>query len=1081
MKRRLILLGGTFSLLLLAFGAYYFLAGVEQYPVDVDNAGSVFVSAKTRPAVTSLPPGESTKNLFSVNRDENGKLQGIYSAQDWEKEPDGTYILTRPKVQLFQKDGQLIIQADRGTIIVEELAGGVNPRKGSLDGNVQVIYDRTVHPDPKAFEDRPEDLIRFYTDHIEFDNDLLQVSTESHVSVFSAEADILGKGLIIRWNDSPRELRTLRILRGELLTIKKSSGGLSLFEPSYEQPTDRNEASEKSNEPAALTDDQVIPPLKASGIFADPSPKESLQATSAPVKVPGTQPSTLPASRPTTSPALLAGTVTSPASTQPAEEPPLASKDQRPPRSNVYRATFHGSVRVDSRNGHIHGADRLAMVFKWSRGQREDLRIKRPTTAATSQTTQPTSQPAAQESPEPIFITWTGELLIEPIDHIEDLSDQSARIAAQGENLVLFDDRIRTTCRELLYFHPQRLGQLTGSETEPVRVVLDGGEEIICGEMRFDGRTGLAHLAGPGYITTGENQELWFAGSSRRGVASQPAVAADSQPTTQPVTADRISWSKWVTARFASKQSSDADGDNSDKIAMTEAIFRGDVKLGEPGSGDFVKGDSMHVWIGDGLESQYPTKAIMTGNVSARQGDSDISAEQITIAFAEYFEKDQSGQIQRTIKPVTVTADGNVRVINHAGTETTTATGDRIIVDVQRDSAILLGAPAEVTQGENLISGPEIHLDGASESASVLGPGRLRFVTDEDFSGRKLQRPQPVNITWSKEMNFDGESDVANFVGRVKFTSNLNSIESQRRMRVTFEKTQKTSVVPRPDRRSEQKSRDTALSMDRFDRRRLATVLADGNVLVLSARKDPQMHLLQRMQLRTGRLFYDAKEGQIDAFQDGTLLVEDYRPPRDVKRSKSSRKITGRTGGMGRPSQTAFEWAKQMQLMLNDRVVIMDGDVKMVHRSAGHVTRPTGLKLLPWNISTKGRSMSLGCGKLMARFAPPDKRTGTSQGGVMEADSVVGDLELFTATRDVTLKDGEYELRGARLRFHRTKGVAFLWGYIEGEPTREAQISQENPITGISRTISSPKFQCFLEDGHIKNAEAIKVEGTGGR
>ncbi len=42
---------------------------------------------------------------------------------------------------------------------------------------------------------------------------------DSDVTVFSREADILGRGLVMRWNEDPEELRTLKIRNGDLMVI----------------------------------------------------------------------------------------------------------------------------------------------------------------------------------------------------------------------------------------------------------------------------------------------------------------------------------------------------------------------------------------------------------------------------------------------------------------------------------------------------------------------------------------------------------------------------------------------------------------------------------------------------------------------------------------------------------------------------------------------------------------------------------------------------------------------------------------------------------------------------------------------
>jgi hypothetical protein len=123
--------------------------------------------------------------------------------------------------------------------------------------------------------------------------------------------------------------------------------------------------------------------------------------------------------------------------------------------------------------------------------------------------------------------------------------------------------------------------------------------------------------------------------------------------------------------------------------------------------------------------------------------------------------------------------------------------------------------------------------------------------------------------------------------------------------------------------------------------------------------------------------------------------------------------------------------------------------------------------------------MGLSCGKLVARFDDPED-TGTDSKD-MDPQSRVGRLRLFSATRDVNLTDGQYRLVGQRLIYHRTEGLAVLWGFLEGQPETRAYVYEENPLTHRVRSISSPKIHCFLQDGYIRKVETVNVQGGGAR
>ena len=1050
MKRRLLLMFGTFVLLLLACGVYYLVAGggysSDEGDPDFLNEGGL-----------ADPDETDEKQLVFMDRDKRARLRGMYVLPDWEKREDGSYVVIRPRIELYQRGGQqLTIQADRGTIYAEELARGANVTRGSLEGNVRLTFDRATEEDRAPQEDRPEDLIRFYTDHIEFDNDQLQISTDTHVTVFSPEVDILGKGLIIRWNDDPRELRLLMIVEGEYLAIKQVPGEVSLVPGGGKRSAGEEEGKRDSDSVLPLGEEEEIATLDDSGIFDSPPSTRSASVPAHPV----TRPATAPATRP----------VTRPAGRRAKARAAIARRLRKASRRNIYRAMFHGDVRVRTGGGEVRGAEKLAMIFDWDTSRRSRSERKATTAPATSPATSPAGEPARSPEPrpaveqlgEPIVITWTGPLVLEPIGYTPTPSDERFRIAAEGKRVVLSNEGITATCRQLLYSHPEQIGQLTGDETEPVRLQTDANEEVICGQMRFDANRELLHLAGPGAISSAGDAGFNLPG----GFMSRSAT----KPTTQPAAGSRIVWSESVTGRFGTVEVLGDDGNTAEQFVITEAIFRGGVSVGQ--GGDSVRGDEFHVWLGNSADGQFPTKAVMSGDVSAHQGDgnefSDLLADRVAILFEQRLEMGEDGELERTTEPRWIDANGNVSMIVSDANRVTTVVGDRMIVDVLRDTATLYGEPASVVQGDRMISGAEIRLVGAGEDANgekgiamkvesvtVPGEGKMALATDRDFAGEKLEKPQSVLVMWKGGMKFDGKEKDANFVGPVKFISASNSIECNEGMYLTFrDANEESGTAPGAGPEDEAEAREGAFEMEGMGKLRLATVQAKDDVVVLTHSLDDEGHILERRQLKTDSLFYDAEAGQIDIFQPGELLVEDYRAPKPDGEAESpdgNSDANAPSERIRRPWQTYFTWEDKMQLTLgsDSREVIMEGEVGVVHRSQSHVSRPKDLNLVPWGEMTDGRTTTLSCGKLRARFAlPPEEPTATRPaGGLMGGDGTpaVGDLEEFTATGNVILRDGAWELQGARMTYNRSPGVGYLWGYVEGEEFHQASGSLAGP------------------------------------
>jgi len=149
-------------------------------------------------------------------------------------------------------------------------------------------------------------------------------------------------------------------------------------------------------------------------------------------------------------------------------------------------------------------------------------------------------------------------------------------------------------------------------------------------------------------------------------------------------------------------------------------------------------------------------------------------------------------------------------------------------------------------------------------------------------------------------------------------------------------------------------------------------ILADQNVVLQTRREDEEKHLLRRVQLKGERLMYDARNSEVNVTGRGTMLSEDYRPP-DTSQAKSPEGEES-TDNVERPSQTAFEWHKSMQYAQDKRVVALEGQATMVHRSGDKVILVDQINKPAWPDKLPvGRKTVLTCERMMAKFAPPAK------------------------------------------------------------------------------------------------------------
>jgi len=79
-------------------------------------------------------------------------------------------------------------------------------------------------------------------------------------------------------------------------------------------------------------------------------------------------------------------------------------------------------------------------------------------------------------------------------------------------------------------------------------------------------------------------------------------------------------------------------------------------------------------------------------------------------------------------------------------------------------------APAEVHFETTSLYGPQVEIDQVNNTVKVFGRGKLRMQSGGDINGNDLSTPSDLEVTWAKEMKFDGAKSYAEFVQNVTAT-----------------------------------------------------------------------------------------------------------------------------------------------------------------------------------------------------------------------------------------------------------------------------------------------------------------------
>ncbi len=1060
MKRQVLLILGSFTFLLAVFMGYRSLSS-QWRALDAD--GDQFAD----PGIAGLDhaPGESQigRSLYVENRDGKGVLRQLYRASKSEKQPNGSYLLTDPRIELFQSGRSgVVIQADRGTIWVAPAAGGFEVNRANLEGNVHITAD--IAPLISDWPNRPDDtLVHIYAEQIDFDTELLSITSESVVTVESKIADVKGRGLLLSWDQKPDELRLAQIDEAEYITIYSLPEGLADSKGSPEVAEDQKPVT-------TALDDKKLP------------------ASVSPV---------------------------SPASTAPALKQPPAETDE-PKARNIYQAKFlAGEIPIEIIQGsrHIAGLDELVMTFQWDKTEDRKPHPAGSTRTAPDRASPPQAAPIATTAtqavpvatatteiapgetettstsptepaepvtpvtqPEPTRLVLSGPIMLRPTGYTENPSSQNYTVTGSGEQVVMSEtgpdsQNVKVLCGR---FNLSRSvgdvqhGNLQGRPEQPVLILLSDGQEITCKSINLSTQDGqqVSELIGPG------------------------SMASSAKTTDQ---ADRITWQDRVRIHLVAGNRVQADGSTKEVTTIDWAEFVGPTEMvAADGQTQISCTDQMDVFMAQSQTGKlFPARVTAIGDVKGHQLDAEILADQVTLEFMapdDNLAAADSG-FGRPV-PKKLEAVGNVLLNQLRSGKQTQAKCEHLIADLLANTAVLVGEPALIKQEFNQLSGREIHLsrtavkDGPpNDYVQVQGSGALQFNVDKNSEGAMLDEPRQVFVTWSDGMSYNSVEELARIEGNVRLNSNEEGLTcgsmwlylqsdpqkaDQDSEVASLEDQESSPQAPSPS------SAPIGLEMGKFSKKRIGLIVADKDVVLETRSVDAQDQLLWRVHLEGPKLNYDVPNQRATVEGAGTFLVEDYRPGGDD--SDSPGQVSSQ-----RPRQALFRWQESMEFSQLDRSVLMTGDVLMRYR-AGNKVSADWLKDEAWFASlTDGRKMDLTCQKMMAKFAAPQQPDSPDGEGKIAGQPSIADLEMFSATGDVRLVDGDRqsrELTGQRLLYNRIERVATLWGYLIDQPETPARLVYQDIDKGIVTPVSSPVINIFLSsDDEIARLERIESPG----
>jgi hypothetical protein len=518
----------------------------------------------------------------------------------------------------------------------------------------------------------------------------------------------------------------------------------------------------------------------------------------------------------------------------------------------------------------------------------------KPATAPVVASTKPLKSP-------PITVYWTGKLRIVSLETPPQMPLTAGQAAVRfvGRPVELTPVGSTVHAAAVTYRNDGAV-RLENSPALPiVEMKQERGMMFAAEAIDYDPATQLATILGRSDLrmpTARGAQEL-TASWTRRGVLHFTGNAA------QPDSVDRADLDGHVTVehpsfnlksnqlalemeKFAVPATRPGQAAGSD-VAVKRATAVGDVqcRLMRPGQADRgIDGDRLVLETApspDGKRS--PRSVVADGSVHAFDLQQEIFADHL-----ESLMRPKPTQVVASSKKTKDADDADALDLEslHARTKVHAKLKSGAIADADelrvttknnKQSIELRGQPsATIADGKgNTLSGPVLHVSPDPLLVTVDGPGTMRKVRRASAT----QPAQPMDVSWSDSMTFDGTGNMVDVIGHVAVatTDKSGTVDTMNgdtaHLDLADVKPAKPEKLPK-----RAVAAPTTQPESDFGDKELKAMLLQGHVHGESVLNDANGAPLRRGALVGDRLTYDAPTGRTEVPGPGWLEMEDHRP-----------------------------------------------------------------------------------------------------------------------------------------------------------------------------------------------------------
>jgi lipopolysaccharide export system protein LptA len=624
-------------------------------------------------------PGDHT--LARVYDDITGRLKYQFEAKTWAPVSETDFHLEDLLIQIFMPHGEITyISADEAQItLARKGRNRVDPKSGWIRGNVKVTIDRTTsewreaNPEQADRYAHPNDLINIDMHDAKFDMERAELVSEGAILVDSSDVRIEDvSGLTLQWDQLDNRIDVLHFKQGGRMTLRRGGKMVDFAMPGTQRDvSDKEPAAQQvvrtpgrvsvNEVPEASAEDQAqralaMKPMSIKTVSAEQAAAEIRVEGSS---VTANRPRALPAadrSQPTTDQAYQIRTPEALAeATQKlkdearagtagvALDPKEAQASPAPKRKKIqtYRAVFTEQVVVEQKDGlRTIGkleANNLEINFDFGEKQKsltgtrrsqkgpaatsgpagqEETASARTGSAETASphaappsTPMPGAAPSLEDDRTKLVLSWSGPLDLRPLQ--VDPAEQSGQrfdAIATGSPVRVQSEQGNATCAQLVYRHERRQAWLAGTETEPVELAVNESRKLQGREVFFDQKRGLALVDGAGVMTDVRKESA----NGKAGDSLIDSIAGASSGEGKPGGKKRgpveIRWARGVELELG---------------------FRPIERI-NPSTG-----------LKEKKQREFLQRAWFHGDVSIKQGEDRIAAQEIAVTFGHPVSKEE--------------------------------------------------------------------------------------------------------------------------------------------------------------------------------------------------------------------------------------------------------------------------------------------------------------------------------------------------------------------------------------------------------------------------------------------------------